>query len=532
MSREDIKDQQKDRTNQAQERDLSMSPDLDLSQTEANHQLAQLGSPFAHIPTPSDLTDLWDEADRFFDSLGDPNEFIEPEGNPTYQLNDQDLDYFQNASQTPSESLIDSSPRTEQTSEIPKPKVKFFDQDISNKKIETLDKIANHNEDSSKPQNKVIESKTQEVVLPINPNEANQKNQTKSKQVEYRSERPEGHASIKNTEKKENRPSLNERFIRRHEEVTNQTRLIVIAGGKGGVGRSLLCANLAFALSHLSSSEVGVVDLDPIHGSLHTYLGLEPQIELPGRALRGGITPSSERVPNTKVILTRVTRPLYEPLHEAGRSKTLETAIALKHKWLIVDAGIYSDPFTLDLFVNADQSIIMYTPDPNGLEAGHLFLQRALYRQLVNRGDEASTLARSLLNADHEGLLTGPTALARSLRHIHPQACKQLESSIKNFRPRIIVNQCRTQTDRTTADEISSVLKRKWRIQPYVLGTISYHHIALQSLVDRRPLAQAFPSAPIYLDIEKIARQVVKDTSTARAPTFSSLSASSSTSDH
>ena len=298
----------------------------------------------------------------------------------------------------------------------------------------------------------------------------------------------------------------------------------MVAGGKGGVGRSMLCANLAFALAHLSSREVGLVDLDPLHGSLHTYLGLEPHIDLPGRALRGGIKPSSEQIPKSKVVLTRVPRPLCEPLSEESREQTLKIALDLKHQWLIVDAGAYSDSFTLDLFVNADHSLIMYSPDPNALEAGHLFLQRALYRQLVNRGDEASSLARSLLNADYEGLLTGPSALARSLKHIHPQACQQLETSISEFNPKVIVNHCRTQTDRSTADEITSVLKRKWRVYPEVLGTISHHHIALQSLIERRPLAQAFPSSSVYLDIEKIARQIIKEHSNKQISTSSSAS--------
>ena len=529
MSREDTKNQEKTNIKP----DETADQGLGLSNTEANHQLAQLGSPFAHIPTSADLIDLWDETDRFFDSLGDPNEFIEPEGNPTYKLNDQDLDYLKVAASTSSDSPPDTRPNAKADSEFVKPKVKFFDQEVAQEDLENpADINAEHNEN----QDVVVTEEIGKIEAEkLDYQKAHQQinllsitNETQDHQVKFKLKKD---TSAKNNINESIRPSLSERFIRRHEARPSPTCLVVVAGGKGGVGRSLLCANLAFALSHLSSSDVGVVDLDPIHGSLHTYLGLEPQIELPGKALRGGIQPSCERVPKTKVILTRVARPLCEPLSEESRHKALEAALSLKLNWLIVDAGGYSDPFTLDLFVNADQSLIMYSPDPNGLEAGHLFLQSALYRQLVNRGDEASSLARSLLNADHEGLLTGPTALARSLRHIHPKACQQLESSISNFKPRIIVNNCRTQTDRITADEICSVLKRKWRIQPEVWGTISYHHIALQSLVDRRPLAKAFPSAPIYLDIDRIARQVVKEASSKRKSALTSSVAALSTSD-
>ena len=51
-------------------------------------ELAHLGSPFAHTPAPADLIDLWDETERFFDALGDPHEFIEPEGTPTFNVDE------------------------------------------------------------------------------------------------------------------------------------------------------------------------------------------------------------------------------------------------------------------------------------------------------------------------------------------------------------------------------------------------------------------------------------------------------------
>ena len=204
MSREDIKDQQKDRKDAAQERDLSVSSDLDLSKTEANHQLAQLGSPFAHIPTPSDLTDLWDEADRFFDSLGDPSEFIEPEGNPTYQLSDQDLDYFQNVSQTTPESLTEASSRIDQSSRIPKPKVKFFDQSTSNKKTETLDKVDHQSKKLVKSQKTEMASKTQAAMLPVNKVKAHHTSQTKSKQTQDEANQLDRHEASSKLEKKEN----------------------------------------------------------------------------------------------------------------------------------------------------------------------------------------------------------------------------------------------------------------------------------------------------------------------------------------
>ena len=49
--------------------------------------------------------------------------------------------------------------------------------------------------------------------------------------------------------------------------------IIPIAGGKGGVGKSLFVANLAIALAEAGHSTVAV-DMDMGSSNLHTYLGL------------------------------------------------------------------------------------------------------------------------------------------------------------------------------------------------------------------------------------------------------------------
>src|SRR5476649_674365 len=50
-------------------------------------------------------------------------------------------------------------------------------------------------------------------------------------------------------------------------------RLITVGGGRGGVGKSLLSANLAIYFAQLGK-EVVLVDADPSGANLHTHFGL------------------------------------------------------------------------------------------------------------------------------------------------------------------------------------------------------------------------------------------------------------------
>ena len=467
MSTDDKKDQD------ARSRSELPEEDHQTASTPAEgNDLKLLGSPFAYTPAPADLIDLWDETDRFFDALGDPHEFIEPEGDPTYQVN-----YSATLEQ---EQINDRDPLKEP--------VKLFE--VSSTKDDEVKNLTSSAATSAK-----ANSSTEDVF---------QEGQSTPSTGSYPPRVPE---PKQERAKEPSRPSLAERFTQRHRP---ETTVIVIAGGKGGVGRSLLAANLSLSLAHLTKDSVGIVDLDPVGANLHTYLGLEPVLEMPGKTLRGEVKPISQKIPQSEVILTRSGRALYGISQDKEREGVLSEALSLKPKWLIVDAGHLPDPFTLNLFTSANFSLTVYTPDPSSVERGHHFLQAALYSQLIDQGDEASVIARSLLTADHEGVVAGPRSLARSLRHVHAAACRSLEQRINHFTPHIIVNQCRTQSDRATSEMICSVLKRKWSVTPVALGSVSFHHVAQQSLIERRPIRHLFPSAPTCLDIEKITRSLIK----------------------
>ena len=54
----------------------------------------------------------------------------------------------------------------------------------------------------------------------------------------------------------------------------NKSKIIPIAGGKGGIGKSLIAANLSIALAQLGHSTI-VIDLDLGGSNLHLMLGLQ-----------------------------------------------------------------------------------------------------------------------------------------------------------------------------------------------------------------------------------------------------------------
>src|SRR5262249_3249095 len=68
--------------------------------------------------------------------------------------------------------------------------------------------------------------------------------------------------------------------------------IIPVAGGKGGVGKSFVTANLDVALAIRGQSTI-VVDLDLGNSNLHSFLGLENRYPGIGEYLRGTVDRST-----------------------------------------------------------------------------------------------------------------------------------------------------------------------------------------------------------------------------------------------
>ena len=72
----------------------------------------------------------------------------------------------------------------------------------------------------------------------------------------------------------------------------SKSTIIPICSGKGGVGKSLVCANLAIATAQKGHSTI-VIDLDLGGGNLHSFLGLPNTHPGIGDYLKARILPLS-----------------------------------------------------------------------------------------------------------------------------------------------------------------------------------------------------------------------------------------------
>ena len=140
---------------------------------------------------------------------------------------------------------------------------------------------------------------------------------------------------------------------------TNQ--IWAIGGGKGGVGKSLVTANVSICLA-LMGHKVVTIDLDLGGANLHTCLG----VPIPEKTLSDYI---SKKVSNLNEILTQTAIPNLSIISgaqdEVGvanlkslqKAKILRRLRELKADYIILDLGAGTTFNTLDFFISAGLSV-------------------------------------------------------------------------------------------------------------------------------------------------------------------------------
>lgn len=283
-----------------------------------------------------------------------------------------------------------------------------------------------------------------------------------------------------------------------------------VGGGKGGVGKSLVAANLAIGLAR-SGFKVVAVDLDLGCANLHTCLGVDiPQLTLSDFF--------SKRVSKIEeVLIPTEHKKLWllsgaqdalgvANLKHTQKSKLLEVLFALDVDYLIFDLGAGTGFNTLDFFLSADDGILVLLPEPTSIENTYRFIKSAYYRKLKMAPSlfEIRPMIDMAMDQKNPLGIRSPSDLLQEVTKYNPDIGATLREEILKFRPKLIINQARTQTDIDIGFSIKSVCKKYFGIEMEYLGYLDYDSSVWQSVRRKRPLMLEFPNSKLVGNFERI----------------------------
>jgi flagellar biosynthesis protein FlhG len=289
-------------------------------------------------------------------------------------------------------------------------------------------------------------------------------------------------------------------------------RVVAIAGGKGGVGKSLVAANVGIFLSTLGKRVV-LVDLSFGAANLHIFAGVARpsrslfELRAPDGPTLGDIAVPTH-VPGVKLVAGVFDPPSMAEPGPAFVKQLVEQIRALEADWVVLDLGSGLGSATLELFVEADISLLVAVPDPTSIELMHRFVRAAFLKSLERRG--LSHLARSKkAHGDARDLESGaPSPLEIWLSAVEDQAPEldELRQAILGFAPHLLINSARSKSDMELGRAVASVVRRRLAIPIRYLGHLEYDEAVWASTRRRRPLLIEHPETRIAKCFERIAR--------------------------
>lgn len=294
----------------------------------------------------------------------------------------------------------------------------------------------------------------------------------------------------------------------------SRPRLVAVGGGKGGVGKTFVVANLAAALAR-SGHPVVVVDADLDGANLHTALGLAaPRVSLADYVAQReddvGKLVSETAIPNLRLIAGTQGN-LGEAQPDAERRKRLlEGLTRLPARFVLVDLGAGHQPALVDYFLAADDGVIVLTPEPTSVENAYGFLRAAFYRRMhdVLEHPTVRRVIAEAMDQRNERGIRAPADLLREVQAIDASAGAAFLAAVARFRPSLVVNEVRTSDEIKLGFAVRSVCKKYFGIEADYLGYVNHDDAARRSVLARRTLVELTPGADAAVYLERIARKL------------------------
>jgi flagellar biosynthesis protein FlhG len=276
-------------------------------------------------------------------------------------------------------------------------------------------------------------------------------------------------------------------------------RVISIGGGKGGIGKSLISANLAIELAR-RGKRVVLVDADLGGANLHTTLG----IDLPRRTLSDFIERKVARIEDvvtpTGIENLGLVSGALDHLDAANpryaqKMRLLRNVQQMDVDYAILDLGAGTHANVLDFFLVSDHGLLVLVPEPTAVENAYRFVKAAFWRRMRNVAQVYGydPLLRSVMES---GTFRSPVELMATFSERDPEAGRNLARQLAAFRPRLVVNQARTPQDADMGQAVVAAWRKYFGLEMDFLGTIAYDDEMWRAVRVRRPLLVDRPDVP------------------------------------
>lgn len=296
----------------------------------------------------------------------------------------------------------------------------------------------------------------------------------------------------------------------------SKPRVIAIAGAKGGIGKSMIAANIGVFLATLGKK---VVLIDAAFGgaTLHSFVG----VSQPSRSLAGFFasetTQLAEILCPTLITNLRIISGESDPAWAANPrieqiTRLREQIRQLDADYIVLDLSPGTQENVLDLYLDADLGLVVSSGEPTAVEMSYRFIKAAFVRKL--RRTELGFLSKLSVEEarEFEGGIPAPADLLSRCLARYEEGSEEvtaLREHMQSMVPYLVLNLARSKGDMELGKDISLAATRRFGISVPYLGHVEYDDAVWVSLRRRRPLLVEHPESRASKCVEKLTRSIL-----------------------
>ncbi len=293
--------------------------------------------------------------------------------------------------------------------------------------------------------------------------------------------------------------------------------LVPVAGGKGGVGKTVLTANLGVALAALGRKVV-LADLDLGASNLHSLVGMKnSRMGIGGYAHRG-VNRLEELLvetsyPGLSLIAGDALLPGTANIPWWFKKKILGELAALPADITLIDLGAGSSYNTIDFFLSSRSGIIVTTPEPTAMVNAYSFLKNVYYRLLFrlfpSQTPERDMIGEWAYNARNQGE-GADLAMLDALDVQFPGAGGKARTLVEAMRFEVILNDYRNENEAGFWRNLVSLSQKSLGFRLGHLGSVPNDPAVRHSMFSKVPVTVSDPDCPFSAAVSRIAGILAK----------------------
>jgi len=288
-----------------------------------------------------------------------------------------------------------------------------------------------------------------------------------------------------------------------------------IGGGKGGIGKSFIAANLGVLMAKLGYRVV-LVDLDLGGANLHTFTGMSgAKIGIEKFLNKTAIDLTQVAVPteidNLSIISSVNCSMEIANLFAAQKLKIIKAIQKLPFDYIFLDLGAGTNYNTLDFFLSSNEGILLLTPEPTSIENAFKFI-KAVYlrkvRQILNQREFKSVIDCITGN---DNAIEMTARIIDAVAESDPEKGELLRKQLTEYQFKFIINQFRKTVDAKLGEKIEKVCNRYFYSKFHFLGNVCFDERVHESIYSKKIFINKYSYTVSAIDLSHIVKKLEKN---------------------